>query len=113
MIKTDFTAIIVAAITGAVTVFNILYTNHARKKTAKTQDEQNIEDGVQCLLRLEIIRCHDKYTARKYCPIYAKESLRRAYTAYHNLGGNDIATALYNDCISLPEQLKEDDEDED
>ena len=109
----DFTAIIVAAITGAVTVFNILYTNHARKKALKSDDEQNIENGVQCLLRAEIIRSHDKYTARGYCPIYAKESLRRAYTAYHNLGGNDIATALYNDCISLPEQLREENEDED
>lgn len=109
----DLTSIIVAVITGAVTVFNILYTNHARKKSAKSEDEQNIENGVQCLLRAEIIRSHDKYTARGYCPIYAKESLRRAYTAYHNLGGNDIATALYNDCISLPEQLREENEDED
>ena len=109
----DFTAIIVAAITGAVTVFNVLYTNHARKKSAKNADEQNIENGVQCLLRAEIIRSHDKYTARGYCPIYAKESLRRAYTAYHNLGGNDIATALYNDCISLPEHPREENEDED
>lgn len=109
----DLTSIIVAVITGAVTVFNILYTNHARKKSAKSEDEQNIENGVQCLLRAEIIRSHDKYTARGYCPIYAKESLRRAYTAYHNLGGNDIATALYNDCISLPEQLRAENEDED
>ena len=109
----DLTSIIVAVITGAVTVFNILYTNHARKKSAKSEDEQNIENGVQCLLRAEIIRSHDKYTTRGYCPIYAKESLRRAYTAYHNLGGNDIATALYNDCISLPEQLREENEDED
>ncbi len=104
--------VIVALITGAVTVFNVLWTNHARKKSAKTQDEQNIEDGLQCLLRAEIIRSHDKYTGRGYCPIYAKESLRRAYTAYHNLGGNDIATALYSDCISLPDQPREENEDE-
>ena len=106
-------SIIVALITLAGLVFNVLYTNHVQKKRKKTQDEQNIEDGVQCLLRAEIIRAHDKYTARRYCPIYAKESLRRAYTAYHNLGGNDIATALYNECISLPEQLREENEDED
>lgn len=109
----DFSAIITAAIAGAVTVFNVLYTNRARRKKAKTQDEQNLENGVQCLLRAEIIRAHDKYTAHGFCPIYAKESLRRAYTAYHNLGGNDIATTLYNDCISLPEQPKEGNDDED
>ncbi len=97
--------VIVALITGAVTVFNVLYTNHARKKSAKTQDEQNIENGLQCLLRAEIIRSHDKYTAMGYCPIYAKESLRRVYTAYHNLGGNDIATSLYNECLNLTDNL--------
>ena len=97
--------IIVALITGAVTVLNILYTNYTQKKRRKTQNEQNIEDGLQCLLRAEIIRAHDKYTAQGYCPIYAKESLRRVYTAYHNLGGNDIATALYNECLNLTDNL--------
>ena len=98
-------SIIVALITGAVTVFNILYTNRAQKKSKKTRDAQNIEDGLQCLLRAEIIRAHEKYTAQGYCPIYAKESLRRVYTAYHNLGGNDIATALYKECLDLTDSL--------
>lgn len=98
-------SIIVALITGAVTVFNILYTNYTQKKSKKTRDAQNIEDGLQCLLRAEIIRAHEKYTAQGYCPIYAKESLRRVYTAYHNLGGNDIATALYNECLKLTDNL--------
>lgn len=38
---------------------------------------------------------------RRHCPIYAKEALRRAYTAYHALGGNDIATGLYNEVMAL------------
>ena len=61
-----------------------------------------LEDGVQCLLRAEIIRMHDKYTARGYCPIYAKESLKRAYNSYHTLGCNDVATGLYEDTMELP-----------
>lgn len=65
-----------------------------------------IKLGLQCLLRAEIIRSHDKYTDRKYCPIYAKEALTRAYKAYHTLGGNDVATELYNDMMKLPEEKK-------
>lgn len=65
-----------------------------------------LEDGVQCLLRAEIIRMHDKYTARGYCPIYAKESLKRAYNSYHTLGGNDVATGLYEDTMNLPTEPK-------
>lgn len=69
--------------------------------------ESALENGVQCLLRAEIIRNHDKYIDRKYCPIYAKEALRRAYTAYHALGGNDIATRLYDEVMELPTEVHE------
>lgn len=61
-----------------------------------------LENGVQCLLRAEIIRNHDRYMEKKHCPIYAKEALKRAYTAYHQLGGNDVATRLYDETMELP-----------
>lgn len=61
-----------------------------------------LENGVQCLLRAEIIRNHDKYMEKKHCPIYAKEALKRVYTAYHQLGGNDVATRLYDETMELP-----------
>ena len=61
-----------------------------------------LENGVQCLLRAEIIRNHDKYMEKRHCPIYAKEALKRAYTAYHQLGGNDVATRLYDEVMELP-----------
>lgn len=62
-----------------------------------------IKNGVQCLLRSEIISQHEKWEGRKYCPIYAKEALTREYKAYHALGGNDVATALYDETMHLPE----------
>ncbi len=102
-------SVIAAAISGAVTLLNVVFTavfNTIRdRRQKKSSDERNIEDGLQCLLRAEIIRAHEKYTTRGYCPIYAKESLRRVYTAYHNLGGNDIATSLYNECLNLTDNL--------
>lgn len=65
-----------------------------------------IEDGVQCLLRAEIIAYHERYSTTGSCPIYAKEALRRIYDAYHRLGGNDVATALYEKTLELPEPTK-------
>lgn len=59
--------------------------------------------GIQCLLRAEIIRQHEKWTKLRYCPLYAKEALTREYKVYHNLGGNDVATALYDEVMDLPE----------
>lgn len=61
-----------------------------------------LEDGTQCLLRAEIIRNHDKYTAKGFCPIYAREALTRAYAAYNALGGDDVATELFHNTLKLP-----------
>ncbi len=72
------------------------YFGMRRKKNAA------LEDGLQCLLRAEIITYHERY--EKSCPIYAKESLRRIYRSYHALGGNDVATGLYEKLMDLPEE---------
>lgn len=118
------TEVTVALITGGVTLINIIFSgimNYITKKQAQKIAEQNeyqeqihskieeltdrisnVENGSQALLRIEIIRSHDKYMDKKYCPVYAKESLSRAYAAYHALGGNDVATELYHQVIELP-----------
>ena len=64
-------------------------------------------EGLQCLLRAEIIRQYEKWEEKKYCPIYAKEALKRAYDSYHTLGGNDVATGLYEETMELPEHKPE------
>ena len=63
-----------------------------------------LRDGLQCLLRAEILRQHEKWTRAEFCPIYAKEALTREYKAYHALKGNDVATALYHEVMELPER---------
>lgn len=67
------------------------------------RDVRTLRDGVQCLLRAEIIRQSEKYTRRGRAPVYAKEALKRAYSAYHTLGGNDVATRLYQQVLGLEE----------
>lgn len=64
---------------------------------------RSVRDGVQSLLRAEIIRQNEKWTAAGHCPIYAKQALARAYSAYHALKGNDVATQLYTETMELPE----------
>ena len=81
---------------GGVVSGCIAYVKGLKKKNSA------LEDGLQCLLRAEIIHLHDKYTESKSCPIYAKESLKRMYAAYHDLGGNDVATQLYKRVMALP-----------
>ena len=86
---------------GVITLFGMLISQF--KKSRGRQDA--IELGLQSLLRAEIIRQHEKWEDKHYCPIYAKEALRRTYDSYHLLGGNDVATGLYNETMELPEKL--------
>lgn len=74
-----------------------------RQFQKRTRKNKAMQSGLQSLLRAEIIRQHEKYTDRGYCPIYAKDALRREYESYHLLGGNGVITDLYNDLIALPE----------
>lgn len=79
-------------------------------KRLKEEKEQNkaIADGVQSLLRENIVSSYNKYSDRGYCPIYAKDSIKKLYTAYHNLGGNDVATSLYKKILEMPEEERVD-----
>lgn len=60
--------------------------------------------GVQSLLRESIVANYNKYQDRECCPIYAKESVKKVYEAYHGLGGNDVATKLYRTLLDMPEE---------
>ena len=71
-----------------------------RQKEAEKKNKA-ICDGVQAILRERIIDRYNDYSEKGYCPIYAKESLERLYGAYSNLGGNDVATELYEKTIEM------------
>lgn len=99
-------AVIVAFIglASAVSVSVIGLASNRRGK--RTKGEQAISDGLQCLLRAEIIRSYEKYSEIGYCPLYSKQALTTAYKAYHALGGNDVATDLYDKIMNMPERDK-------
>ena len=81
-------------------------------KRLKEEQKKNaaIADGVKSLLRESIVGNYNKYKDRKHCPIYAKESIKKVYCAYHNLGGNDVATELYHKLLGMPEEQNESEE---
>lgn len=66
-----------------------------------------IAAGVQSLLRESIVNGYNRYSDKGYCPIYAKESIKRVYASYHDLGGNDVATELYQKLLKMPENREE------
>lgn len=93
-------AICLAALTAA------WRTVSARLKVEHEKNEA-IAEGVQSLLRESIVGNYNRYVDRGYCPIYAKESIKKVYHAYHDLGGNDVATELYKKLLAMPSEAKD------
>ena len=85
------------------TTVGVVVTAVSRILSRANSGTKALENGTQCLLRAEIIRQNEKWVARGYCPVYAKDAVRREYEAYHALGGNGVITDLYNDILALPE----------
>ena len=75
-----------------------------KENEEKRKKEQAMADGIQSLLRESIVSNYNKYLDKGSCPIYAKESVKRVYKAYHDLGGNDVATELYQKILRMPEE---------
>lgn len=80
------------------------YRSIAGRLKAEQEKNSAIAEGVQSLLRESIVDSYNKYTDKGFCPIYAKESLKKVYAAYHNLGGNDVATELYQKLLRMEEE---------
>lgn len=75
-----------------------------KKLSEEKERNEAIAEGVQSLLRESIVSSYNKYNDKGYCPIYAKESMKKVYAAYHNLGGNDVATSIYNKILNMAEE---------
>ena len=59
------------------------------------RENETVKLGIQAILRDTIVSNYNKYKDRGYIPIYARESVKKIYEAYTDLGGNDVAHDLY------------------
>lgn len=87
-------------------ILGLAYKNIINHQKAEKKKMDAIGNGVEALLRENIVAQYNKYLDRDYCPIYAKESIKRVYKAYHELGGNDVATELYESLLEMPTDKK-------
>ena len=62
------------------------------KQQKKDRDANS--KGTMLLLRVQLIEYHDKYMKLGEIPSYAYENFVEMYNAYHELGGNGMATKM-------------------
>ena len=102
---------VISVVTSLLLVFLTYKINKGLKEKDESAEAAEIKskaiaDGVQCLLRDSIVRDFNKYSEKGFCPIYAKETIKRAYAAYKALDGNDVAKELYTKILEMPEEEK-------
>ena len=70
----------------------------------KEQERKNtaIENGVQALLRNELIRRYREYEEKGEVSIIDKENIEHMFEEYKNLGGNGTVAKMYEDMLELP-----------
>lgn len=75
-----------------------------RLEDAKRRDAEDraVRDGVCALLRDRLLQSCLHFETAGYIPPRELECLSRMYSAYHDLGGNDVITSLYAEIVELP-----------
>ena len=80
-----------------------IFTQFLLTRVKASEQKQNaLELGVQALLRDRLIYQYEKYKAKGYAPIYAKENFENLYEQYHRLGANGVMDSIHEEFKNLP-----------
>lgn len=83
-------------------VFGATFTYFATKLKKYKKEQDAIRNGIQALLRAEMISSYNKYNDLGYAPIYAKENFENVYINYHSLGLNGVMDGIRKSFMELP-----------
>ena len=90
---------LIPTILGGILGFVSTKFNKNRKK------DLAIEQGVQALLRNEIIRRYREFESKGEISILDKENLEEMFVQYQNLGGNGTVKKMMEDLLNLKTKI--------
>lgn len=67
--------------------------------------EKAVEEGVQALLRNELVRRYREYEIKGEMSILDKENIEEMFKQYENLGGNGTVKQLMTELMHLPTKI--------
>lgn len=83
-------------------IFSLLFKYVIKKQKEDAKKQKAIENGVQALLRNELIRRYREYEIKKEISILDKENIEHMFKEYENLGGNGTVAKMYEEILELP-----------
>jgi hypothetical protein len=98
--------VIFALIVGIISfIFKKIYSNYKNKMENLSVRQQAVEQGVQALLRNELIRSYREYETKGELSILDKENIEEMFVQYENLGGNGTVKQLMTELLQLPTKI--------
>lgn len=85
----------------------VLLTNAERTITKNNKKLQQMQEGMICVLRQQMINDYNKYSERGEMPLYAKRTFEDCYECYKALGGNGYMREVHEKAMDLPERRKD------
>lgn len=75
-----------------------------QEKKNEEQERKNkaIENGVQALLRNELIKNYREYKLKGEITLLDKENMEHMFAEYFNLGGNGMMTDVHKEFLEIP-----------
>lgn len=66
-----------------------------------------LRNGLEALLKNEIVRIYKTYSKLGYCPSYMKENANEIFINYNKLKKNEMAKSMISELYKLPNEPKE------
>lgn len=73
-----------------------------KKQHEQERKNQAIENGVQALLRNELIKNFREYKIKGEITLLDKENMEHMFTEYFNLGGNGMMQEVHQEFLEIP-----------
>ena len=86
-------------------VIGWLTTNVKKARSEEEIKQKALEEGVQALLRNELIRRYREYEVKGEMSILDKGNIEEMFKQYQNLGGNGTVKELMNELLHLPTKI--------
>lgn len=87
---------------AVVALLGVMLSNRRVEKEKAEKENELVRSALRALLRSELMRTHHQAVRVGHASTLDKEVMERTYQSYHMLGGNGIATNLYDEMMALP-----------
>lgn len=91
-----------AILSGVIAYVQGIYRRVKRENAERKTEAEALKNGIQALLRAELIKSWEKWSERGYAPIYARENFENCWVQYHALGVNGVMDNIHDKFLLLP-----------